>query len=349
MRLLFPSGIGRITVSAVVPAESASQAPRSTKRLLDVRHALRHDGPSMDIGVGLWTMRSTAAFPASPAALYAQLADDARLAESLEFHSLWVAEHHFWYDGWCPSPLLAASSALSATSALRVGTGVHLLGLRDPQRVAAQLCWLAQASGGRLHHGVGISRRVRGRRMDAALEHLQTFGDAAPPTWVGGFATAALERAGRLGLGVLLPSTLTLEQVRRSIGEARAAAAAAGRSVRIGVMKYAWPTDGSESERTWALEVLAAFTREYAGAWFPLKGRPGFESPELLEAQVRRTADTALIGSPAQLVAELQLLAREGVELCVLHLVGDGRLPQRYEAMRLISEAVSKPLRGVPS
>jgi alkanesulfonate monooxygenase SsuD/methylene tetrahydromethanopterin reductase-like flavin-dependent oxidoreductase (luciferase family) len=313
----------------------------------------------MRVGVGLWTMRATAAHPASAPALYRDLVSDARRAESLGFHSLWVAEHHFWYDGWCPSPLAAAAAVLGATSTLNVGTGIHLLPLCDPERAAAQLGWLQRASRGRLQHGVGlgyrageydgygISRRMRARRMEVALDVIARLGDDAPPVWVGGFAPAALERAGRLGLGVLLPSTLSASQLERAIAHAREAAAAAGRTVRIGVMKYAWVTDGRDGARAWAHEALASFTREYAGAWFPLRGRPGFESPELLDMQMRRTADTALIGPVEQLIAQLRALAEAGVEQVVLHLVGDGRLPERHEALTLIAERVVPALDGV--
>lgn len=306
----------------------------------------------MKVGLGLWTMRSTAAFPASWPQLYEQLRSDARLAESLGFHSLWIAEHHFWYDGWTPAPLVAAASALASTTTLHVGTGIHLLPLHDLDRVTPQLIGLNRLSGGRLEHGVGlgyraseydgygISRRVRGRRMDEALERLSAFGDEAPPVWVGGFAAPAVERAGRLGLGLMLPSTLTADQLRESIENARSAAAASGRSVRIGVMKYAWATDGSEEERAWAIETLGTFTREYSGAWFALRGRPGFEVPELLEAQMRRSADTALIGSSQELADELDQLAAVGVELCVLHLIGDGRPAQRLDTMERIAHDV---------
>lgn len=310
------------------------------------------DDTQMKIGVGLWTMRSTAAYPAPWPELYAQLRSDAQAVESLGFHSLWIAEHHFWYDGWTPAPLVAAASALAATSTLHVGTGIHLLPLYDRDRVVAQLCALHELSGHRLEHGVGlgyraseydgygVSRRVRGKRMDAALESLAARGDAAPPAWVGGFASAAVERAGRLGLGLMLPSTLKPDQLRAAIEGARAAAADAGRSVRIGVMKYAWATDGSRADRNWVTAMLGRFTREYSGAWFPLKGRPGFEVPELLEAQMRRSADTALIGSPDELVSELKELADAGAELCVLHLVGDGRLPELRDTMTRIADGV---------
>ena len=313
----------------------------------------------MKVGLGLWTMRATARHPAAWPELYARLRSDAAFTEALGFDSLWIAEHHFWYDGWCPNPLVAAASALAATSTLHIGTGIHLLPLYEREQSVAQLQWLQRLSGGRFEHGVGlgyraseydgyaVSRRVRGRRMDAALERLAELGEAVPPAWVGGFASPAVQRAGRLGLGVMLPSTLKSAQLHAAIDEARAAADAAGKTVRIGVMKYAWATDGSKREREWAVKMLGTFTREYSGAWFPLQGQPGFDMPELLEAQMRRSADTALIGSPDEILAQMRELAAAGAELCVLHLVGDGRLPEVRATMARISEHVLPGLRPV--
>jgi alkanesulfonate monooxygenase SsuD/methylene tetrahydromethanopterin reductase-like flavin-dependent oxidoreductase (luciferase family) len=304
----------------------------------------------MDVGVGLWTMRATAAAPAAPVAMYRNLREDAVLAEELGYHSLWIAEHHFWYDGWCPSPLVAAASALSVTSRLRVGTGIHLVGLREPDELASELAWLQRLGGGRLEHGVGLgyraaeydgfglSRRVRGRRMDAALDRFASLPEPIPRVWVGGMARPAIERAARRGLGLMLPSTLSAPQLTDAIAFARETAAAVGRAPAIGVMKYTWPTDGSEQERRRALGALDEWTREYAGAWFPLKGRPGFHSPELLDAQMRRSADTALVGHPREIAEELERFAAAGVEMCVLHLLGDGRLAGHRDAMRRLAE-----------
>jgi alkanesulfonate monooxygenase SsuD/methylene tetrahydromethanopterin reductase-like flavin-dependent oxidoreductase (luciferase family) len=306
----------------------------------------------MRIGLGLWTMRATAAYPASFPALYAQLADDARLAERLGFDSVWIAEHHAWYDGWCPAPLVAAAATLAATSTLHVGTGIHLLPLYDADRVAAQLAWLQRLSGGRLDYGIGLGYRPaeydafgvphnrRGRRMDAALDRIAQLGADAPPVWVGGFAEPAVRRAGGRGLNLMLPHTLSPRQTATAIEQARAAAAEAGKTIRIGAMRYAWPTDGSDAQRDAAVKLLGDFTREYSGAWFPLRGRPGFEVPDLLEGQMRRSADSALIGTPAELADELGALEQAGVELCVVHLIGDGRHSGQRAAMEAVAAGV---------
>jgi alkanesulfonate monooxygenase SsuD/methylene tetrahydromethanopterin reductase-like flavin-dependent oxidoreductase (luciferase family) len=312
---------------------------------------------AMDVGLGLWTMRSTAAFPAAFAQLHADLLADARVAESLGFHSLWLAEHHFWYDGWCPSPLVAAGAVLAATGRLHVGTGVHLLPLYDPERAAAEVAWLDRLSGGRFEHGVGLgyraaeydgfglSRRVRGRRMDAALDRLEQAVSGVP-AWVGGMAEPALARAGRRGLNLMLPSTLRLDQTAAAIELFRREAAAAGREPgRIGIMKYAWVSDDA-ADLARAAEVNVLFTREYTGAWFPLRGRPGFDAPELLDQQSRRTVETGLFGAPADVVAKLEAYRELGVDLVVLHLVGDGRRGARRDVMARIAADVMPALRG---
>lgn len=303
----------------------------------------------MEVGLGLWTMRSTAASPAAPAAMYRSLREDAVLSEQLGYHSLWIAEHHFWYDGWCPSPLVAAASVLAVTTRLRVGTGIHLVGLREPEEISGELAWLQRLGRGRVEHGVGIgyraaeydgfglSRRARGSRMDAALDHLATMPQPRPRVWVGGMARPAIERAAARGLGLMLPSTLSERQLSDAIALATETAAAAGQAPTIGLMKYTWPTDGSERGRRQAQDTLDRWTREYAGAWFPLRGRPGFESPELLDAQMRRTAETALIGHPSEIAEQLDRFAGAGVEMCVLHLLGDGRAPGHHDAMRALA------------
>jgi alkanesulfonate monooxygenase SsuD/methylene tetrahydromethanopterin reductase-like flavin-dependent oxidoreductase (luciferase family) len=313
----------------------------------------------MDVGLGLWTMRSTAAFPAAHARLYADLLEDARRAEALGFHSLWLAEHHFWYDGWCPSPLVAAGAVLAATERLHVGTGIHLMPLYDPERATREVQWLERLSGGRFEHGIGLgyraaeydgfghSRRVRGRRMDAALDELARGGCGAP-VWIGGMAETAIARAARRGLNLMLPSTLRFDQIEATIARAREVAAEAGREPgRIGLMKYTWVTDGTPQDLDRAAEINRLFTREYTGAWFPLKGRPGFESRELLDAQSRRTVETGLFGPPDDIVAELEAYAGLGVDLVVLHLAGDGRRATRHEAMARIAEQVVPRLQGM--
>jgi alkanesulfonate monooxygenase SsuD/methylene tetrahydromethanopterin reductase-like flavin-dependent oxidoreductase (luciferase family) len=306
-----------------------------------------------EVGIGLWTMRSTASRPVHAASAYAALQRDAVHAEALGFHSLWLAEHHFWYDGWCPAPVVAAAAVLGATTRLHAGTGVHLLPLWDTALARAAADTLVALAGRRLHLGVGLGyrdeeydgfgleRRRRGRRMDAALDELcgrWSSGVGGPELLVGGFSEAAMRRAGSRGLGILLPFSLSDAKLAATIDSyRRAAAAAAHPPGRIGMLKYAWATDGSNSARSDAEAVIERSAHEYAGSWFELAGRLGFEEPSLLARQLRLGADHALIGTPASIAEEIERLGEAGVDLVVLQLTRDDVPVDHRPAMEAIA------------
>ncbi len=310
--------------------------------------------PPIDVGVGLWSMRATAAAPASLPVLYRELQEDARLAEELGLHSLWLSEHHFWYDGWCPSLLVAGASALGATSTLHVGTGVFLLPLHEADRLVAAGLALEQLAPGRFELGVGIGyrepeidglgigRRTRGARTEHALD---AFGSAwtegGPRVWIGGIAERSLRRAADRGLSLFLPSSMRLGQLREVIERAREAAAEAGVPLgRIGVLKNAWVTDGSTAEARRMGELIAANTREYAGSWWLLQGQLGFAAPELLDKQMERAIETAIVGPPVSVAESIRELAGIGVDLVVLHVSADFTRPAYRENMRTIATDV---------
>jgi len=79
------------------------------------------------LGIGIFGMQSVPQRPDHHVKLYRDLLEDAELAESLGFDSIWLSEHHFWFDGYCPSDLAAAGAVLGRTSKLGVGTAVMLL------------------------------------------------------------------------------------------------------------------------------------------------------------------------------------------------------------------------------
>lgn len=319
----------------------------------------------MQLGVGLWAMRATARRPASHPRLYAELIDDGRLADRLGFHSLWIAEHHFWYDGWCPAPLVAAAAVLGATTRLRVGTGISLLPMHDQEALLEQAVGLHRLTDGRLELGVGLgyrdaefdgfglARRDRGRRMEVGLKALAERRDQdglTPGVWVGGMAPAAIERAVRHGHGILLPQTLTTGQIRAALDQVAQVAAAAGQAPPpAALLLHAWVTDGSEAQQDHARAAVAWTMREYMGSWFLLKGRPGFQSPDALERQVGRAVDAALIGTAEQVTERVSELAEAGIDLLVLHLTSDGERVDYRGNMELIAEHLVPALGEVPA
>lgn len=288
-------------------------------------------GDGMRVGVGLWTLQSTHAAPANLPTSYARFLDDARRVERLGFDSLWMAEHRFWYDGWCPNPLVAIAGAAAATDRLRFGTAMLLLAQHDPGRFAREVGTLVRSAPGRIELGVGLGHRDaefdglglrrnrRGARMDVALAALDDLADA-PPIWIGGMAPAALERGAVRGTGFVLPQTLYPTEVSTYSATIRGHAEQAGVTPGpIGMVKDCWVTGPGTPGEAEIRERFRRHYREEAGAWWVLKGdSTGFQRPELLDRQLERVYETAIIGPPDEVVASLSELRDVGVDLVTL-------------------------------
>ncbi len=113
----------------------------------------------------------------------------ARRAEDLGFDALWVAEHFLVAPGlygtvWM-SPLLCLAHAASATSRIRLATGLLILPYYHPVPLAREIQTLHHLSGGRFVLGVGpgwdehefdslgMKLGERGRRTDEILTALR--------------------------------------------------------------------------------------------------------------------------------------------------------------------------------
>ena len=272
------------------------------------------------------------------------MVENARLAEELGFNSLWFAEHRFWYDGWNPSPLIAAAAAAAATRHIRLGTAMLILPQHDPVRVTNSVHALAAAAGPRIdlgvslgyrdeeYDGLGLPRAQRGSRMNAALNQIVADPGIrnAARLWIGGMAGPALQRGIEHGAGFMLPPTLTPGEVMRVVGTIKQAASEQGRAPgRVAIIKDTWVDEDADAAREFFLPGLANGFREY-GAWWTFKGSSGYERPDLVEKQVKRGVATALVGSPSDLVRGMTELFDAGVDDIVLHLARDttiGRLP----------------------
>ena len=64
----------------------------------------------MRFGVGLYSLQNTAMQPAHWAGAYREMREQAILMEELGYDELWLSEHHFFYDGYCPALLPACRS-----------------------------------------------------------------------------------------------------------------------------------------------------------------------------------------------------------------------------------------------
>jgi alkanesulfonate monooxygenase SsuD/methylene tetrahydromethanopterin reductase-like flavin-dependent oxidoreductase (luciferase family) len=179
----------------------------------------------------------------SPAAVFAAVLEQVRLAETLGFSGAWFAEHHFGSQrGVMPSPLLLAAYIAAQTRRLRIGTSIICLPLHHPVNVAEDVAVVDILSGGRLDIGFGSgsspadfpifgsSQPERHERFDEALAILQQCWSGEPLdhrgtfyqveavrcvprplqapaefVWLAASSEPTARLAGRLGFGLQLP------------------------------------------------------------------------------------------------------------------------------------------------
>jgi alkanesulfonate monooxygenase SsuD/methylene tetrahydromethanopterin reductase-like flavin-dependent oxidoreductase (luciferase family) len=89
------------------------------------------------------------------AQVFAEVAEQTRLADQLGYHTAWFAEHHFSNYCLCASPLMMVAHCAPITEKIRLGTAVVVLPLYNPARLAAEIATADALSGGRLSLGIG--------------------------------------------------------------------------------------------------------------------------------------------------------------------------------------------------
>jgi alkanesulfonate monooxygenase SsuD/methylene tetrahydromethanopterin reductase-like flavin-dependent oxidoreductase (luciferase family) len=115
---------------------------------------------SRPLRFGLWyAFRNPAAWRRPFPELYAEVFEQIRWAEGIGFDDVWLTEHHFCEDGHAPSILPLAAAIAALTSRIRIGTGVLLLPLHNPVRVAEDGATIDIISNGRFELGIGVGYR----------------------------------------------------------------------------------------------------------------------------------------------------------------------------------------------
>lgn len=312
----------------------------------------------MRFGAGLWCLQATATSPRHPAAAYAQLREDAQLMDRLGYDAVWLSEHHFFYDGYCPSLPTAAGSVLTATDRLKVATGMLLAPMRSASRVGAEVAALEQAYPGRFELGLGLGYRNvefdgkgvdRSSRVAARSAMFEAVTAAAPDmtTWVGSALPAAVERAGRDGHGVLFSGANPMSLVADLSTAHRHGREHAGRTgpdrPRTAALRNVWVVD-SDAERQAVLDWFRASYVLYAGlGWsVPQRGETAAMDFRHEVAQALDDAvDTAIIGSADEVAAGLVEVAEAGVDDVVFRISIEGA-PQAavHEVLHRLAEEV---------
>ena len=319
----------------------------------------------MRFGVGLFSLQCTAMQPRHWTAAYRDMRDVAVLMEELGYDELWLSEHHFFYDGYCPALLPAAASVLSVTERLRVGTGMLLLPMYDPQRLSAIAGDLSARSHGRLDLGVGmgyrdvefdghgVSRKRRMPRMVQGLEVLEAAEAAGgPPIWMGAQLVEPVKRAGRRGHPILFSAALPFERCHTLTNIWEEGWAESGRPASqkpaLGALRNIWLTEDAK-EREAARDWVRASYVQYAGLGWTLPAVGEHQQQDYADETDKAIADTVettITGSAGECIRQLRQFDEIGIKHIAFRLILDGEpRPALESQLRRLAVQVLPPLR----
>src|SRR5580704_1184208 len=129
------------------------------RRFIDLRVSLRHkkEKRQMAFEFGMFHEFQCPAGVSQPEA-FAESFEQVEAAERWGLDAMWLAEIHVAPDrSVCAAPLTIASAIAARTKRMKIGTGVQVLPLCHPLRLAEEAATVDQISHGRLIFGVGRS------------------------------------------------------------------------------------------------------------------------------------------------------------------------------------------------
>ena len=74
----------------------------------------------------------------------------------LDIDGIYVTEHHFYEDGYIPSPMIMLAAIAARTSRVQIGSNLIQLPLHNAVRLAEDALVVDALSGGRLRLGLGM-------------------------------------------------------------------------------------------------------------------------------------------------------------------------------------------------
>jgi alkanesulfonate monooxygenase SsuD/methylene tetrahydromethanopterin reductase-like flavin-dependent oxidoreductase (luciferase family) len=215
--------------------------------------------------------------------LYNDVLEQAEVAERLGFDHVWLAEHHFSSYGYSPQPLMLAVAVAQRTRRIRIGTGVLVLPLHNPVRLAEEIAMADVLSDGRIDVGIGRgyqpyeferfgldladSRERYNETLDIILKALsnQTFSYEGkyfnippttifprpvqtphPPVWTVAQSADSIRFTVQRGYNCLMSGPLPLLREFRSIFDQEVAANGGRAPELLGTHRYMYVADTEE-------------------------------------------------------------------------------------------------------
>jgi len=282
-------------------------------------------------------------------------------AEALGYYSTFLVEHHFTGFGQVSASLNLLTWLGARTRHLRLGTAVLVLPWHNPVLLAEQAATLDLLSGGRLDFGIGkgyrhnefsgfcIPLEEADARFEEALEVITraftsetpfshrgkywqfdnivveppTAQKPYPPFWMGAGSTNSVHEVVRRGYNMLLGQHALAEETLDQVAQFRRDVEALGPTfdpMQVGVARAVY---------------IAQDDADKAAAFERLARRPDGETRDRYmlndEKQARHeSAESALFGSPDEIMRKLEKLRRGGVEYIIINFGGSREQIRRF-------------------
>jgi alkanesulfonate monooxygenase SsuD/methylene tetrahydromethanopterin reductase-like flavin-dependent oxidoreductase (luciferase family) len=279
-------------------------------------------------------------------------------AEALGYDSIFVVEHHFTGYGQVSASLNLLTWAAARTRTLRLGTAVIVVPWHNPVLLAEQAATIDLLSGGRLDFGVGkgyrhaefasfcIPQQEADERFDEGLEVIlkswtseerfshhgrfwrfeniivepPTAQKPHPPIWMGAGSPESIRKVARRGAKLLLDQHASMEVTIERFNIYKAEVEKSGRRfdpMDVGVSRAFFVARNAE-EKAKAIETRFANQQRLVKAG----SAPTEKSTASLlsfDQTLDAAGESALFGTPDEIVAKLEALRAAGIEHLLLN------------------------------
>jgi alkanesulfonate monooxygenase SsuD/methylene tetrahydromethanopterin reductase-like flavin-dependent oxidoreductase (luciferase family) len=291
-------------------------------------------------------------------------------AEALGYYSTFLVEHHFTGFGQVSASLNLLTWLGARTRHLRLGTAVLVLPWHNPVLLAEQAATLDLLSGGRLDFGVGkgyrhnefagfclpmeeaderfeesldvltkaftcdapFSHRGKYWQFDNIVVEPPTAQRPHPPFWMGAGSASSVRQVAERGYNMLLGQHSRSEEILEQVAQFRDEVEARGRAFDPMQVAVARAVHIAKD----AADKAAALERRYQGHMRinALARRPDGDTRERFkhdEAEARyESAESALFGSPDEIIKKLERLQQGGVEYVIINFGGSRENIRRF-------------------